>query len=163
MPYIKMPRQTTSQESPSRPSNPKYQNTRGCLRTSLSGGTHNITDSRHLIFSIDRWLVPPKPKRITQAFRDAFSSIPRQWSFTYIRNNAQLIFFHILFFAINLGLIISRLVGFRNTLNVDGSRNWSIMIARAAGQGALNINCDSSSLLQASASTSAACSCCSPC
>ena len=78
--------------------------------------------------------MPPKPKRITQVFRDAFSSVPRQWSFTYIRNNAQLIFFHILFFAINLGLIVSRLVEYRNSSNVDGSRNWSIMIARAAGQ-----------------------------
>ena len=87
-----------------------------------------------LIFSIDRWLVPPKPKRISQAFRDAFSSIPRQCSFTYVRNNAQLIFFHILFFIINLSLIVSRLVEYRNTINVDGSRNWSIMIARASGQ-----------------------------
>jgi len=94
----------------------------------------------NLTISIDRWLVPPKPKRITQAFRDAFSSIPRQWSFTYIRNNAQLIFFHIFFWTINLSLIVSRLVEYRNAINVDGSRNWSIMIARASGQ-CLNFSC----------------------
>ena len=41
---------------------------------------------------------------------------------------------------INLSLIVSRLVGFRQTVNVDGSRNWAIMIARAAGQ-CLNFTC----------------------
>ena len=91
-------------------------------------------------YSIDRWLVPPKPKRIIQALKDAFPSIPRQFSFTYIRNNAQFIIFHILFFVINLSLIVSRLVGFRQTVNVDGSRNWAIMIARAGGQ-CLNFTC----------------------
>ena len=85
-------------------------------------------------------MVPPKPKRIIQAMKDAFPSIPRQFSFTYIRNNAQFIIFHILFFVINLSLIVSRLVGFRQTVNVDGSRNWAIMIARAAGQ-CLNFTC----------------------
>ena len=84
--------------------------------------------------------MPPKPKRIIQALKDAFPSIPRQFSFTYIRNNAQFIIFHILFFVINLSLIVSRLVGFRHSVNVDGSRNWAIMIARAGGQ-CLNFTC----------------------
>ena len=84
--------------------------------------------------------MPPKPKRIIQALKDAFPSVPRQFSFTYIRNNAQFIIFHILFFVINLSLIVSRLVGFRQTVNVDGSRNWAIMIARAGGQ-CLNFTC----------------------
>ena len=84
--------------------------------------------------------MPPKPKRIIQALKDAFPSIPRQFSFTYIRNNAQFIIFHILFFVINLSLIVSRLVEFRHSVNVDGSRNWAVMIARAGGQ-CLNFTC----------------------
>ena len=94
----------------------------------------------NLTISIDRWLVPPKPKRIIQAFNDAFSSVPKEFSFTYIRNNAQFISFHILFFVINLSLFVSRLVEFRDAVNVDGSRAWSLMFARAAGQ-CLNFTC----------------------
>ena len=105
----------------------------------------------NLTISIDRWLVPPKPRRIVQvkidcfrffrtapficfyctllyfigqAGRDLFSAVPRLFSTTYFRNNAQLIFFYILFATLNLGLVASRLVEYRNSKNVDGSRNW---------------------------------------
>ena len=94
----------------------------------------------NLTISIDRWLVPPKPKRIVQAVNDLFPSIPREFSFTYIRNNIQFISFHILFFVINLSLFVSRLVEYRHALNVDFSRGWSIMLARACGQ-CLNFTC----------------------
>jgi hypothetical protein len=50
------------------------------------------------------------------------------------RNNAPLFSFHILFILINLSLIASRLVEFSHARNIDGSRNWAIMVARAAGQ-----------------------------
>ena len=50
--------------------------------------------------------------------------MPRLFSTTYFRNNAQLIFFYILFATLNLGLVASRLVEYRNSKNVDGSRNW---------------------------------------
>ena len=82
----------------------------------------------NLTISIDRWLVPPKPKRIVQAVNDLFPSIPREFSFTYIRNNAQFIIFHILFFVINLSLFVSRLVQYRNTINIDGTTCWSIIL-----------------------------------
>ncbi len=50
------------------------------------------------------------------------------------RNNAPLFSFHILFILINLSLIASRLVEFSHARNIDGSRNWAIMVARAAGR-----------------------------
>ena len=84
-------------------------------------------------FSIDRWLVPPKPQKIVKAcqvaritllfphknspcqlfflydaeienIQDLCSSVPRQFSFTYVRNNAQFLCFHLIFAIINLGL-----------------------------------------------------------
>ena len=81
-------------------------------------------------FSIDRWLVPPKPQKIVKACQvartmsthelpcqlfflydteientqDLCSSVPRQFSFTYVRNNAQFLCFHLIFAIINLGL-----------------------------------------------------------
>jgi len=91
----------------------------------------------NLTISIDRWLVPPKPQKIVKACQDLCSSVPRQFSFTYVRNNAQFLCFHLIFAIINLGLFASRLVEYRHFLNIDNSRNWSIMLARAAGQ-ALN-------------------------
>lgn len=91
----------------------------------------------NLTISIDRWLVPPKPQKIVKACQDLCSSVPRQFSFTYVRNNAQFLCFHLIFAIINLGLFASRLVEYRHFLNVDRSRNWSIMLARAGGQ-ALN-------------------------
>ena len=95
----------------------------------------------NLTISIDRWLVPPKPKRIVQAVNDLFRvSIPREASLSYIRNNAQFILFHILFWLFNLSLFVSRLVEYSGTVNVDGSRNWSLMLARGAGQ-CLNFTC----------------------
>ena len=87
----------------------------------------------NLTISIDNWMVPPKPRRISQMFNDFFSSIPYTFSFTYARNNAQLIVFYVFFTIINLGLITSRLWEYRHWKNIDGSRNWYIMIARAGG------------------------------
>ena len=36
--------------------------------------------------------------------QDLCSSVPRQFSFTYVRNNAQFLCFHLIFAIINLGL-----------------------------------------------------------
>ncbi|XP_023338172.1 NADPH oxidase 5 [Eurytemora carolleeae] len=96
----------------------------------------------NLTISIDRWLVPPKPKK-RQILTNLFNlsrNRHHQFSFTYVRNNAPLFAFYIIFFLVNLGLIISRLVGYRHTKNLDGSRNWALMVARAAGQ-CLNFCC----------------------
>jgi len=96
-----------------------------------------MEDYIDFMFSIDRWLVPPKPKK-RQILTNLFNlsrNRHHQFSFTYVRNNAPLFAFYIIFFLVNLGLIISRLVGYRHTKNLDGSRNWALMVARAAGQG----------------------------
>ena len=42
--------------------------------------------------------------------------------------------FHFLFMLVNLGLIVGRLIAYRHAVNVDGSTNWAIMVARAAGE-----------------------------
>ena len=47
------------------------------------------------------------------------TSVPRQFSFTYIRNNVQILCFHLVFFIINLSLFTSRLWEYRNFVNVD--------------------------------------------
>jgi hypothetical protein len=57
------------------------------------------------------------------------------------RNNAPLFSFHILFILINLSLIASRLVEFSHARNIDGSRNWAIMVARAAGHTSFKGTC----------------------
>ena len=41
---------------------------------------------------------------------------------------------------INLSLFVSRLVEYKDTINVDGTRAWSLMLARGAGQ-CLNFTC----------------------
>ena len=52
----------------------------------------------------------------------------------YVRNNAQFLSFTALLTLVNVGLIVGRLYEYSGFKNSDGSVNWCIMIARAAGQ-----------------------------
>ncbi|TRY74386.1 hypothetical protein TCAL_04607 [Tigriopus californicus] len=101
--------------------------------TKHDGLLHNLT------ISIDRWLVPPKPKKPGSRWRALTSQVPHQMSIPYLRNNFQFLSFSLILLTINLGLFIGRLWDYRHFKNSNGTRNWWIMFARAGGQ-CLNFN-----------------------
>eukprot|EP00095_Tigriopus_kingsejongensis_P006523 maker-scaffold172_size289735-snap-gene-1.32 protein:Tk06523 transcript:maker-scaffold172_size289735-snap-gene-1.32-mRNA-1 annotation:"nadph oxidase" len=94
---------------------------------------------QNLTISIDRWLVPPKPKKAGSRWRTITSQVPHQFSIPYLRNNFQFLSFSFILLVINLGLFFGRLSEFKNFKNSNGTRNWWIMFARAGGQ-CLNFN-----------------------
>lgn len=88
----------------------------------------------NLSISIDRWLVPPKPKSEEKSRLEFFTSLlPYQLTKPYIKNNYVYIVFITIFISINVGLFASRLYEYRST-------NGYTMLARACGQ-CLNFNC----------------------
>ncbi|KAJ9589563.1 hypothetical protein L9F63_017228, partial [Diploptera punctata] len=88
----------------------------------------------NLSISIDRWLVPPKPKPPPRSLLGKISALrPYQLSRPYMKNNYVYLLFLTFFVAINLGLFISRAIQYR-------ASNGFVIVARACGQ-CLNFNC----------------------
>ncbi|CAH0550474.1 unnamed protein product [Brassicogethes aeneus] len=91
----------------------------------------------NLTISIDRWLVPPKPKtppgsaslfgKLASFFR------PYQLTLPYVKNNYVYLIFLALFVIVNVALFVSRAYEYRRS-------NWFTILARACGQ-CLNFNC----------------------
>ncbi|XP_063222700.1 NADPH oxidase 5 [Bacillus rossius redtenbacheri] len=88
----------------------------------------------NLSISIDRWLVPPKPKPPPRSLLGKLVALrPYQLSRPYMKNNYVYLIFVALFFLINVGLFVSRAVQYRHS-------NGYVIVARACGQ-CLNFNC----------------------
>ncbi|KAJ8708509.1 hypothetical protein PYW07_010634 [Mythimna separata] len=90
----------------------------------------------NLSISIDRWLVPPKqdPKPVSLAQR-LWSLKPYQLSLPYFRNNYVYLTYLAIFFIVNAGLFVARVVEYRR-MNANGF----VIVARACGQ-CLNFTC----------------------
>ncbi|XP_046833687.1 NADPH oxidase 5 [Vespa crabro] len=88
----------------------------------------------NLSISIDRWLVPPKPKDKKKSFLGFLKSLrPYQLTKPYMKNNYVYIAFISLFLTINATLFVSRIFQYRRW-------NGYVILARACGQ-CLNFNC----------------------
>ncbi|KAI4484346.1 hypothetical protein M0802_013141 [Mischocyttarus mexicanus] len=88
----------------------------------------------NLSISIDRWLVPPKPKDTKKSFHGFLSSLqPYQLTKPYIKNNYVYIAFICIIIAINATLFVTRIFQYRQS-------NGYVILARACGQ-CLNFNC----------------------
>ncbi|XP_076647096.1 NADPH oxidase [Halictus rubicundus] len=88
----------------------------------------------NLSISIDRWLVPPKPKPTQKSLFGSFASLrPYQLTKPYMKNNYVYLAFICTFISVNAALFISRLYAYRHS-------NGYVMVARACGQ-CLNFNC----------------------
>ncbi|XP_054001434.1 NADPH oxidase 5 isoform X1 [Hylaeus anthracinus] len=88
----------------------------------------------NLTISIDRWLVPPKPKAKRKSLLGFFASLrPYQLTRPYMKNNYVYIAFISVFILINVTLFVARLYEYRRS-------NGYVMVARACGQ-CLNFNC----------------------
>ncbi|XP_063633431.1 NADPH oxidase 5 [Cydia splendana] len=87
----------------------------------------------NLSISIDRWLLPATQPQPT-SLRHRLSSLkPYQLSLPYFKNNYVFIIFTGLFFLVNIGLFVARIVEYQGS-------NCFVIMARACGQ-CLNFNC----------------------
>jgi NADPH oxidase 5 len=81
-----------------------------------------------LLCSIDRWLVPPKPKPKPSSLWGKMQAMrPYQLTKPYIKNNYVYLVFLGVFFSVNLGLFISRAIQYRNSSGL-------VILARACGK-----------------------------
>ncbi|KAF4525979.1 hypothetical protein B566_EDAN000769 [Ephemera danica] len=88
----------------------------------------------NLSISIDRWLVPPKPKPAPRSLWGKMMAMrPYQLTRPYMKNNYVYLTFLAAFIAVNLGLLISRGIQFRKS-------NGYVIVARMCGQ-CLNFTC----------------------
>ncbi|XP_021932014.1 NADPH oxidase 5 isoform X2 [Zootermopsis nevadensis] len=88
----------------------------------------------NLSISIDRWLVPPKPKPPPRSLLGKLSALcPYQLSRPYMKNNYVYLIFLAFFVLVNIGLFVSRSIEYRES-------NGFVIVARACGQ-CLNFNC----------------------
>ncbi|KAG8288595.1 NADPH oxidase 5 [Homalodisca vitripennis] len=88
----------------------------------------------NLSISIDRWLVPPKPKPPPASVFGKVSALkPYQLSLPYLKNNYVYLSFLSIFLLVNLGLFVSRSFQYRHS-------SIFVILARACGQ-CLNFNC----------------------
>ncbi|XP_065338491.1 NADPH oxidase 5 isoform X1 [Cloeon dipterum] len=88
----------------------------------------------NLTISIDRWLVPPKPKPTPKSIWGKLLAMrPYQFSMPYVKNNYVYLAFLLLVIIVNIGLFVSRAIQYRES-------NWYTIFARACGQ-CLNFNC----------------------
>ncbi|KAJ8928441.1 hypothetical protein NQ314_019030, partial [Rhamnusium bicolor] len=88
----------------------------------------------NLTISIDRWLVPPKPKSPPGSIMGKIMSFrPYQLTLPYVKNNYVYLIFLGAFLIVNAALFISRAIEYRGS-------NWFTIFARACGQ-CLNFNC----------------------
>lgn len=79
-------------------------------------------------FSIDRWLVPPKPKAPpTSIIGRIMSYRPYQLTLPYVKNNYVYLIFLFFFLIVNGSLFISRAIQYRNS-------NCYTIFARACGK-----------------------------
>jgi hypothetical protein len=79
-------------------------------------------------YSIDRWLVPPKPKPPPRSLLGKLSTLcPYQLSRPYMKNNYVYLIFLTAFMLINIGLFVSRSIEYH-------SSNGFIIVARACGK-----------------------------
>ncbi|XP_065168987.1 NADPH oxidase 5 isoform X2 [Atheta coriaria] len=90
----------------------------------------------NLSISIDRWLVPPKPKAPPASFIGKIMKYrPYQFTLPYVKNNYVYLIFLAGFVLVNMALFLSRAIEY----SLMGA-NICTIIARACGQ-ALNFNC----------------------
>lgn len=88
----------------------------------------------NLSISIDRWLVPPKPKNEEKSVWKKIKELrPYQLTKPYVKNNYVYLIFLAAFVTVNLALFISRAIEYKK------SSGYTI-VARACGQ-CLNFNC----------------------
>ncbi|XP_052743214.1 NADPH oxidase 5 [Bicyclus anynana] len=88
----------------------------------------------NLSISIDRWLVPPNPKKEPNTLRYRLMKMkPYQLSLPYFKNNYVYLSYLFVFFIVNFGLFVARIVEYRES-------NIFVIFARACGQ-CLNFNC----------------------
>ncbi|XP_023719097.1 NADPH oxidase 5 isoform X2 [Cryptotermes secundus] len=88
----------------------------------------------NLSISIDRWLVPPKPKPPPRSLFGKISALcPYQLSRQYVKNNYVYLIFLAFYVLVNVGLFVSRSIEYR-------ASNGYVIVARACGQ-CLNFNC----------------------
>jgi len=82
-----------------------------------------------IYYSIDRWLVPPKPKPPPprSLLGKLFALCPYQLSRPYLKNNYVYLIFLTFFMLINIGLFVSRSIEYR-------SYNGFVIVARACGK-----------------------------
>lgn len=95
---------------------------------------------QNLSISIDRWLVPPKPKRPNTLWEMIRERIPHQMTVPYVRNNGPFILFSLIMAVINVSLFAARCYEYRNFKMWNGiDTNYWVIFARAGGQ-CLNLN-----------------------
>ncbi|XP_050436614.1 NADPH oxidase 5 isoform X2 [Adelges cooleyi] len=88
----------------------------------------------NLSISIDRWLVPPKPKQPPASVMGKLTALrPYQLSLPYMRNNYVYLIFLNVYVLVNIVLFGTRIYQYRNS-------NIYTILARACGQ-CLNFNC----------------------
>ncbi|CAG0897512.1 unnamed protein product [Darwinula stevensoni] len=81
----------------------------------------------NLSIAIDRWLVPPQPAE-PRSLRKGLSRLkPRAFSFSYLKNNYIFVIWLLLFWAVNLALIVARIFSYWES-------HFLVIIARACGQ-----------------------------
>jgi hypothetical protein len=85
-------------------------------------------------FSIDRWLVPPKPKQPPASAWGKFKSLrPYQLTLPYMRNNYVYLIFLAVYVLVNVLLFGFRIYTYRNS-------NMYTILARACGKYDMYIN-----------------------
>lgn len=88
----------------------------------------------NLSISIDRWLIPPKPRDPPPSIlKKIFSSRPYQFTMPYMKNNYVYLIFLAFFLLVNVTLFLTRSYQYRKS-------NWFTIFARACGQ-CLNFDC----------------------
>ncbi|XP_049831292.1 NADPH oxidase 5 [Schistocerca gregaria] len=88
----------------------------------------------NLTISIDRWLVPPKPKAPPKSLtRRLAALVPYQLTRPYMKNNYVYLVFLMFVIILNVALFVSRAIEYRN-------HNTFVIFARACGQ-CLNFDC----------------------
>lgn len=81
-----------------------------------------------LVFSIDRWLVPPKPKQPPASVYGKFAAFrPYQLTLPYMRNNYVYLIFLAVYVLVNAMLFGTRVYQYRNA-------NVYTILARACGE-----------------------------
>jgi len=79
-------------------------------------------------YSIDRWLVPPKPKQPPRSLLGRLITLcPYQLSRPYVKNNYVYLIFLTFFMLVNIGLFVSRSIEYR-------FHNGFVIVARACGK-----------------------------
>lgn len=104
---------------------------RRSFRQKKKNATTNAPFNRNAavpVFSIDRWLVPPKPKQPPASLRGKVTALqPYQLTLPYMRNNYVYLIFLTVYVLVNALLFGTRIYQYRNA-------NVYTIFARAAGK-----------------------------